>query len=177
MAKNDFLVFDESQTNSLTQSEYETDGQRIGGVISGLARSDLHNKALHQLSIMVAALGQVIADSGKDASDQDVILLTDQLKGLISGNESIIIGDDGTKYRWGIDNMGVYLEEVPEENEAMTEYDINRVIGGYEYDDVDGNPGAITNAEIDNMEAGGRYDDVDGNKGAITNQEIAQLTR
>lgn len=177
MAKNEFLVFDESQTNTLTQSEYETDGQRIGGVVSGLARSDLHNKALHQLSVMVAALGQVIADSGRDASDQDVILLTDQLKNLISGNESIIIGDDGTKYRWGVDNVGVYLEEIPEEAEAMTEYDINRVIGGYEYDDIDGNEGAITNADIDNIIAGGRYDDVDGNKGAITNEEIDQLTR
>ena len=112
MAANGFLVFDESRTNTLTQDEYATDSQRIGGVTSGLARSALHNKALHQVSIMVAALGQLIADKGNDASDEDLLLLTEQLKSIMGGEESFFFGSDGRKYRFGVDEIGLYYEEV-----------------------------------------------------------------
>lgn len=114
MATNEFLVFDESQTNTLTQEEYASDSQRIGGVSSGMARSDLHNKVLHQVSMMAAALAQVIADTGRDVSDQDLVLLTEQLKSVLGGEECYFFGDDGTKYRWGKDGIGVYYEEADE---------------------------------------------------------------
>ena len=115
MATNEFLVFDESQTNTLTQEEYASDSQRIGGVSSGMARSDLHNKVLHQVSMMAAALAQVIADTGRDVSDQDLVLLTEQLKSVLGGEEVYIISDDGTrKYRLGIDDVAMYYEEADE---------------------------------------------------------------
>ncbi len=115
MATNEFLVFDESQTNTLTQEEYAADSQRLGGVTSGMARSDLHNKVLHQVSMMVAALAQVIADTGKDVSDQDLVLLIEQLKSVLGGEEIYIISDDGTrKYRLGIDDISMYYELVEE---------------------------------------------------------------
>lgn len=112
MATNDFLVFDESQTNTLTQAEYMVDSQRLGGVSSGMARSDLHNKVLHQVSMMAAALAQVIADTGKDVGDQDLLLLIEQLKSVLGGEECYFYADDGTKYRWGKDDIGVYCEDV-----------------------------------------------------------------
>ena len=87
MAKNNFKVFDESGTNQLSQAEYEADAQRTNGVSSGLARSTLFNKAMHQATTMAAALGQVLADKGINASDEDAVALSQELAGAFSGSK------------------------------------------------------------------------------------------
>lgn len=71
MAQNDFLVFNENDNNTLTQEEYSTDSQRIGGLQGGIARSKIHNKLLRQLSIATYSLAKIITDSGQDALDTD----------------------------------------------------------------------------------------------------------
>lgn len=116
MAKNDFLIFDETQNNTLTQIEYAADSQRIGGVVTGLARSNLQNKVLHQVSIMVAALGQLLADQGYDVVDNDFLLLVEQLQSFFEKG-SYVIADDGTKYRWGMSKKGAYLQKVSDSGE------------------------------------------------------------
>lgn len=62
MAQNDFLQFDETQENTLTQEAYSTDVQRVGGVSSGLARSALFNKVMRQASTFVAGFGNFLAE-------------------------------------------------------------------------------------------------------------------
>lgn len=175
MARNDFKIFDESQINTLTQAEYETDSQRINGVTSGLARSSLHNKALHQATIMAAAMGQLIMEKGKNAGDQDFVMLVEQLRGLLSGDGCYVIADNGAKYRIGADENGFYWELVEEGGEAMSSREIDDILYNDRYDDVDGNARALSNAEIEYTLRGGEFADVDGNAGALSNAEIEEI--
>lgn len=73
MAKSNFRVFAESVSEDNVQSDsaYETDPQRVRGVVPGVAEPALHNKLYKQVSIMAAALGQVMAQAGNDAVDSD----------------------------------------------------------------------------------------------------------
>ena len=75
--QNDFLVFDENKENILTQENYSNDTDRLIGFKEGLARSIVHNKAFHQVTSMVSAIGEAIKDNGLVASDS---LTTSQLK-------------------------------------------------------------------------------------------------
>lgn len=68
--KNDFLIFDENDINSLSTELYSTDEQRLNGVSSGIARSKLINKVLRQVSLMCSAIGQVVSDSGGNAVEE-----------------------------------------------------------------------------------------------------------
>jgi len=95
--RNDFLIFDEAQGNTLTQQEYQTHEQRSNGVGAGLASSRLHNKLFHQVSMIAAALGEVIKNKGLVAADDD-------LPSLVA-NLTEIIGDDNTIQAHLIDPM------------------------------------------------------------------------
>lgn len=75
MATNDFLVFDESGTNQMSQADYAANIQRTEGVVQGIASAAFHNKIYHQASFMGAMLGQFIADAGYPASDVDLAQL------------------------------------------------------------------------------------------------------
>ena len=80
---NNFLIFDENNINSMADVAYKTDNQRLNGVTTGIARSSLHNKTLRQVSMMVSAMGQVIANSGQDATE-DFETLVSQLGSAFS---------------------------------------------------------------------------------------------
>ncbi len=85
MATNNFIVFDETNTNILSDAEYLADGQRKDGVYQGVARSKLVNKALRNTSTMTAAIGQLIADSGTNATE-NVSALKTALQNVFSGS-------------------------------------------------------------------------------------------
>lgn len=78
MANTNFKIFAESASDTMTDSEYSADPQRIGGVEPGLAKSNLHNKLYRQATIMAAAIAQVMAERGFDAMDDDY-------NGLVAG--------------------------------------------------------------------------------------------
>ena len=78
MANTNFKIFAESASDTMTDSEYSADPQRIGGVEPGLAKSNLHNKLYRQATIMAAAIAQVMAERGFDAMDHDY-------NGLVAG--------------------------------------------------------------------------------------------
>lgn len=78
MANTNFKIFAESASDTMTDSEYSADPQRIGGVEPGLAKSNLHNKLYRQATIMAAAIAQVMAERGFDAMDNDY-------NGLVAG--------------------------------------------------------------------------------------------
>ncbi len=79
MTVNQFKVFDENKTNMLSQAEYEALSDRTGGFRTGLARSEVMNKVLYQLSVMTAALARAIENTGVDVLDTDAESLAQSL--------------------------------------------------------------------------------------------------
>lgn len=75
-----FLRFDEDATNLQSDTDYNNDAQRTGGVVGGLAKSALHNKLFYQVSVMVAALGQTMADAGETVADSGYTALIQSIK-------------------------------------------------------------------------------------------------
>lgn len=80
MADSNFQVFAESATTVMSDTEYQTDSQRTGGVVPGLAAPKLHNKLYKQATIMAAAIAQVLVSQGYDAKDGDLAALVASAK-------------------------------------------------------------------------------------------------
>lgn len=73
MPTNNFKIFDENAANLMDDVTYESYAQRLNGVQTGVANSELHNKTLFQVSKMVYALAQLMNANGKDATDSIVL--------------------------------------------------------------------------------------------------------
>lgn len=88
MAKSNFKVFAEgvAPANIQSDNEYETDIQRISGVVPGIAVPSLHNKIYKQATIMAAAIAQVIVQAGLDAMDDDYTGLVANLRKTFVGS-------------------------------------------------------------------------------------------
>lgn len=95
MAKSNFRVFAEGVTPANIQSdnEYETDSQRVSGVVPGIAVPSLHNKIYKQATIMAAAIAQVIVQAGFDAMDDDYTGLVSNLRKTFVGSVNSIKPD------------------------------------------------------------------------------------
>lgn len=88
MAKSNFRVFAEgvAPANIQSDNEYETDTQRVSGVVPGIAVPELHNKLYKQATVMAAALAQVIVQAGLDAMDDDYTGLVANLRKTFAGS-------------------------------------------------------------------------------------------
>ncbi len=73
MPKNNFKLFDENKSNMMTDVDYNINQQRLNGVQSGVASSQLQNKTLYQTALMCYALAQLMAANGYDANDADAV--------------------------------------------------------------------------------------------------------
>lgn len=73
MPKNNFKLFDENKSNMMSDADYNTNNQRLNGVQSGVASSQLQNKTLYQTALMCYALAQLMAANGYDANDADSV--------------------------------------------------------------------------------------------------------
>lgn len=71
MANNNFMVFNETKNNIMSDSEYKLHSQRRSGVTSGIASSALHNKLYRQTSLVAKAVADFVASQGLDATDND----------------------------------------------------------------------------------------------------------
>lgn len=78
MAANQILQFGATASggNLLTQAAYAADAQRLIGHQPGIARQELENKVLRQVSIVAAALAQVVADRQTTDIDDSMSLAT-----------------------------------------------------------------------------------------------------
>jgi len=74
-----FLVFNENLQNIIDDATYAANTARTNGITTGPAQSNLHNKLFRQLSVMVAAVGQLISDQDNVASDIDLPSLVSAL--------------------------------------------------------------------------------------------------
>lgn len=73
MPTNNIKIFDENKTNMLTDVDYSTNAQRLNGVQSGVASSQLQNKTLYQTSLISYAIAQFMNEMGFDASDSGAV--------------------------------------------------------------------------------------------------------
>ena len=69
MATNNFKLFDQNKANLLSDTEYENSTQRLNGVQTGVASSQLNNKFAYQVSLVAYAIAQIMNQNGLDASD------------------------------------------------------------------------------------------------------------
>lgn len=71
---NNFLQFNPSKTNQSTDINYQNSTYRSGGIptIPGAAPSTVHNKLYYQVSIMVTAVAQMLANRGYNISDDNL---------------------------------------------------------------------------------------------------------
>lgn len=95
---SNFVVFNPTLANSDNDATYAAETAVLNGLQDGLAKTALFNKAFHQWSIMTAAIGNFIANSGGVASDIDVAALTTAFSNALSSlpqlgvnNQSIIL--------------------------------------------------------------------------------------
>ena len=73
MPVNNFKLFDENKANMMTDDDYAINQQRLNGVQSGVASSQLQNKTLYQTALMCYALAQLMAANGYDANDSNAV--------------------------------------------------------------------------------------------------------
>ena len=69
MASSNILLFDANKANMMSDEQYNTHTQRLNGVQSGIASSQLQNKTLYQCSLVAYAIAQVMNQNGLDAND------------------------------------------------------------------------------------------------------------
>ncbi len=79
MAINNILPFDLNETNMLSDNAYTSDTQRLNGVTSGIARSNLLNKVLHQVSVVCSSIGDLMSEYGYDCLDTNTDDLTNNM--------------------------------------------------------------------------------------------------
>lgn len=73
MASSNIKLFDENKGNMLTDTEFNISTQRLNGLQTGVASSQLQNKAMYQASLMAYAIAQVMMQNGKNANDTDAV--------------------------------------------------------------------------------------------------------
>jgi len=69
MPTNNFKLFDQNKANLLSDTEYLNSTQRLNGVQTGVASSQLNNKFAYQTSLVAYAIAQIMNQNNLDASD------------------------------------------------------------------------------------------------------------
>lgn len=73
MASTNFKLFDENKVNIMSDTEYNIASQRLNGVQTGIASSQLQNKTLYQTSLVAYSLAQIMMQNGYDANDSAAV--------------------------------------------------------------------------------------------------------
>lgn len=69
MPSSNILLFDANKANMMSDEQYKTNTQRLNGVQSGIASSQLQNKTLYQVSLVAYAIAQIMNQNGLNAND------------------------------------------------------------------------------------------------------------
>ena len=73
MASSNIKLFDENKGNMLNDTEFNISTQRLNGLQTGVASSQLQNKAMYQASLVAYAIAQLMLANGKNANDTDAV--------------------------------------------------------------------------------------------------------
>lgn len=88
---SNFLQFNPGAVNQETDSAYNGDSTRAGGIaFNQIMSSLLGNKVLFQLSTFVTAMAQALANKGLVLSDANLAALTSVLAGVIVNSDIIV---------------------------------------------------------------------------------------
>jgi len=96
---SDFLVFDSSGTNIVSQSTYSADPNTAGGRPTGIWPSNVVNKTLRQGSIGAALLGRLIVDYASANAVDDGTLTTLETN-LVTAIKAIAATQTGIQTLW-----------------------------------------------------------------------------
>jgi len=88
---NNFLPFNPSGNNELSQEQYEANNVRISGIEPGLAAKEVYNKLFKQTSMMSYALGQILDEYGLDASDNNATALKNALQSAFLSMDRVLV--------------------------------------------------------------------------------------
>ena len=69
MPTNNFKLFDQNKANLLSDTEYANSTQRLNGVQTGVASSQLNNKFAYQVSLVAYSIAQIMNQNGLNATD------------------------------------------------------------------------------------------------------------
>jgi hypothetical protein len=86
---NNFIPFDSANANMTSDANYPTNPATINGMTNGLADPTVFNKAVHQGTIMAAALAQYMANQGQNASDTNLANLITALTASIASTAQL----------------------------------------------------------------------------------------
>lgn len=103
MATSNIEIFNQTFQNAVTDVEYQSDAQRLNGVVPGIARSNLHNKLFRQTSVIAYAVGQTILNEGFDCLDTSPPDIVANLKSAIA-NIAIEAGGNDFTFAWQPDH-------------------------------------------------------------------------
>jgi len=81
---NNFIQFDQNQTNIYNDASYQALKEISDGVGTGIADPMMHNKMYYQVTTMCAALGNVFSNLGYTVSDTDISALETVLSNIIT---------------------------------------------------------------------------------------------
>ena len=73
MPTNNILLFDQNKGNMMGDEEYSTNTQRLNGVQTGIASSQLQNKFQYQVSPVAYAIASLMYNNGLDANDANAV--------------------------------------------------------------------------------------------------------
>ena len=73
MASSNIKLFDENKGNMLSDTEFNISTQRLNGLQTGVASSQLQNKAMYQASLMAYSIAQLMLANGQNANDTDAV--------------------------------------------------------------------------------------------------------
>lgn len=73
MASSNIKLFDENKGNMLNDTEFNISTQRLNGLQTGVASSQLQNKAMYQASLMAYSIAQLMLANGQNANDTDAV--------------------------------------------------------------------------------------------------------
>lgn len=144
MASTNFKLFDENKVNMMSDTEYNIASQRLNGVQTGIASSQLQNKTLYQTSLMSYALAQLMNANGIDANDTAAVStfvngLSDSIvqKVLDKATEEMAIA--------GSDNSH-YMTPALVKKSAINLINVSNPLGAWEY------KGKITKMSFDSRQ-------------------------
>jgi hypothetical protein len=90
---SNFLVFNPSLNNALSDTDYSSNSTRTNGLGGGIARSDLHNKIYYQTTILAAALAESFSDLGYTVSDSSFTNLKSVFATILNTSGGEMTGD------------------------------------------------------------------------------------
>lgn len=136
---HNFKVFDQGNANMTPDSSYDSDVNRLNGVSEGVADPLSFNKAVHQATIMAAAIAQFVANQGITVDDTNLTNLVSALTSSIVSGSGISYADRVAHGLFSAADIGAISFCPAQGTPAAAAYAVGttgNLLGGYHYREV-----------------------------------------